>query len=391
MPRKSRRRGPGEGTIHQRPDGTWCGQVTVGYDSTTGHRDRRTVYGPTHEVVLDKIQKIRSEVAAGLTETTLTLRDYVQTIFLPQAKDWTAPRTYESYRLHCDYLLPALGHVKLADLTPIAVLKAQARMEDAGLSPSARSKAGAALRRILAEAVRMDLVPKNVAMSVPLPRHTVPEIRPLTEAEIGRLLDSASRTDYYALIHLALDTGARFGELVALVWDDFDPTAGTVTITKSLEEKSGRLRIKEPKTPSSRRRLVISVGSVQALQAQREWAHPTPLRPILFPNSVGRYFRRNVFRRSVWHPLLVGAGLPCSIRFHDLRHTMASQLLHAGEPIQAVAARLGHSGSHLLLKTYGHVLPAAHGQLAATMGTILGSSVAVVADSTLRPAQLDLT
>ena len=117
--------------------------------------------------------------------------------------------------------------------------------------------------------------------------------------------------------------------------------------------------MKEPKTKANRRRVVVSERTAAALKERRQAAegeskchHST----LIFPNVDGTWLRCSNFHRDYWKPALKRAEMN-GFRFHDLRHTCATLLLLAGDNVNSIADRLGHSSPEMIWKTYGHVLP----------------------------------
>ncbi|MCI0777873.1 MAG: site-specific integrase [Chloroflexi bacterium] len=178
------------------------------------------------------------------------------------------------------------------------------------------------------------------------------------------LLDAASGERLEALYVLALTTGMRQGELLALKWSDLSLDAGSVHVTGSLQPTSDGLTIVEPKTASARRHISLTAVAVEALRRHRASQAKERLslgaawddQDLLFPNAGGRPLDvRSLVRRS-FLPLLEAAGLP-RIRFHDLRHTAATLLLGQGVHPKVVAEMLGHSRISTTLDLYSHVTP----------------------------------
>jgi integrase len=172
---------------------------------------------------------------------------------------------------------------------------------------------------------------------------------------------------------VALDTGARQGELFALEWSDWDAGRRELTINKSLRvTKDSRLEVKAPKTRKSRRKVQVSETTAAVLEAYRvgrEWSGP-----LVFCDSEGGHLRKENYAKRHWAPALVRAGLLESTRFHDLRHTCATLLLLNGLNVRLVADRLGHASPTTTLKIYAHVLPEMNAEAARVMDGILGCS-----------------
>jgi integrase len=199
----------------------------------------------------------------------------------------------------------------------------------------------------------------------------------LSPEEARRFLEAARGDRFAALYTLALSTGMRQGEMLALRWRDADLEAGTTQVCGSLEQ--GTLVIAEPKTAGSRRQVTLTRAAVEALRRHRVAQAEERLRAVVWDDR-GLVFCteagtpvdvRNLVRRS-FTPLLEKAGLP-RIRFHDLRHTAATLLLGQGTHPKVVADLLGHTRIGTTLDLYSQVTPTMQAQAAATMDAILGT------------------
>ncbi len=262
------------------------------------------------------------------------------------------------------YILPALGKVPLADLRPSNLQAFYLGSLDKGLSASTVSQLHRILSKVLSDAVKMELVARNVTRAVTPPRARRKEMRCLAQEEMLRLLKEAQSTPYYAVFYTALFTGLRRSELLGLRWRDLDLDMGTLSVAQTLHSlEGGRLVFSEPKSQKGRRTVALSPSLAVLLRQHRE-AHEKARalldvalkeddlvfawldgRPML-PDSVSH----------AWEKLVNRLGLK-GIRLHDTRHTHASLMLAQGIHPKIVSERLGHSTVALTLDIYSHVLP----------------------------------
>jgi integrase len=187
----------------------------------------------------------------------------------------------------------------------------------------------------------------------------MPDRNPLED-----LLRTAKRTQrkLYALYALAVTTGARLGELLALHRGDVDLDAGTLRISKSVHNG----RITAPKTNAGHRTIRLSKLALDALRDHLD-AHAGDVWLFQSPVNDDMSIHRATIYITYWKPLLKASGLPQEKRFHDLRHTAASLLLVEGVPIPVVSQLLGHADSGITLKVYAHMLPDHQGVAALAM------------------------
>jgi integrase len=337
-----KRRGRGEGGIHQRADGLWQGTISLGYGAD-GKRKRRYVYGKTKA---ECIAKMRNRESPG---SKLSLSAYL-TQWLDAIKPTVEPATYRPYERHVRlYLTPHLGHVAVAKLTPLDVEALYAALSKSGVSAAMQRKVGTTLTIALGRAVKTRAIPSNPAALVKKPKAERKEIHPLTLEEARAFLTEAQSDRLFALYVLLIDAGLRPGEAFAL--EPGDVKNGWASVTKSLEDINGALRIKEVKTRKSRRRIKLSTWAADVLARMRR----TGSGP-LFTDSRGGYIRISNLERDSFKQILKRAGLR-DIRLYDLRHTCATLLLSAGVNPKIVSERLGHSSVAFTLDVYSHVLP----------------------------------
>jgi len=350
-----KRRGRGEGSVYQETDGRWVGCISFGY-SASGKRRRKKVHGATKQEVLDKLRQVQGRGAEEASK--LTMEQYLLRWLENTAREKTGPTTYPRYKqIINNQLIPYLGQLPLAKFSAFHVEDFYAEMKRKGVANGSRYQAALVLTNALRHAVRLKLLPSNPASEVPKPKLDPREMRVFDENEVKAFLESAKRSRHHALFVLAVTTGMRRGELLAMHWPDVDFDAGTVTIRRTLVMVGNTFLLKEPKTKAGRRTITIPTFALAVLHEHRKKMVARGFADrAVFCNCRGAFIRGyNLLCESFW-PILTRANLP-RIRFHDLRHTHATALLSHGLPIKAVSQRLGHSDVGITLRVYAHVLP----------------------------------
>src|SRR6266516_2923194 len=360
---RSKQRGHGEGSIYQRKDGRLVASITV------EGRKRKTLYGKTRKEVAEKLHKALQDRRQGILATgpRQKLGEYLEHWLKKVHKPGIRLTTYAGYRNVLDnHLLPGLGHIQLQGLTPQQVQAFYARELEDGLSPRTLvSMVHVVLHKALDDAVRWNLVPRNVCDAVSLPRFSVESsIRSLTRDQAQKLLEVARGHRLEALLTVALVTGMRRGELLALRWRDIDLERRSLQVRRTVSLIRGHGYVEtEPKTAKGRRKIVLPQPVVEVVKQHR--THQLEARSkvgdawhdhdLVFCNIYGDYLHpdRMVER---FQKLLKEAGLP-HLRFHDLRHSAATILLSMGVHAKVVQELLGHSNISMTMYVYSHVLP----------------------------------
>lgn len=376
-PTKQNRRGWSEGTIYQRADGRWAAQVSMGVRN--GKRVRRSVTGRVGESkqdVLDQLHKLQQQQStATLAEPSkLTLREFLEHWMQIGAGASVTQSTLESYRRNLEtHVYPEIGHIRAQQITPMHIQGILARMrvhrrknacgrQSATEKPSSdRSKQYlfSILRTAFSRGIQWGVIVRNPCDGCERPKTRKFEIHPLNEQQTRDFLTEAKASAVYGLFLLALQTGARQGELRALRWPDINLKEKTVSIRRTLSESSDGEIEKTPKTAKGARQVTLPDASVefladlQAEALRRGWGRSG----LVFHRGRGdeqpilRGWLNREFAR-----ILKSARLP-EIRFHDLRHTHATLLLLKGVHSKIVQERLGHSTISITIDTYSHVLP----------------------------------
>ena len=370
----AKQRGHGEGSIYQRKDGRWAASITL------EGRKRKTFYGKTRKEVQEKLRVALNEQKQGTLATgpQQTLKQYLEHWLEEVHKDRLRLGSYKGYRMYLDnHILPALGHVQIQRLTPQQVQAFYARKLKEGLSAKTISNMHGLLHRALDNAVQWGLVPRNVCDAVSLPRRTRHEIQPLTKDQAQQLLESVRGHSLEGLLTLAVTTGMRAGELLALRWRDISFDNRSVHIQRSMSFIAGTGYVEfEPKTARGRRKINLPPFVCEVLKQHRARQLERRLkvgarwqdRDLVFCNIYGGFLDPAHLRQR-FHKLLKDANLP-DVRFHDLRHSAATILLGMGVHPKVVQEILGHSQISMTMDTYSHVLPGIQTEAMDKMGDL---------------------
>ena len=373
--------------MRRRADGRWEGRLAV---VVAGRMVRKSCYGRTRADVLQRLrlkaQTLRSGLAAP--ESSQTLGHYLQA-WLHGQRSSLRPATVSLYEMVVRrHLQPEMGSVRLDRLTVAQVQGMLSRLSESGLAPRSVGHVRAVLRSALNEAMRQELVPRNVASLARPPRPPQRVIEPFTPEECSLILGYAPRFDLLAVVAIAVGMGLRQGEILGLRWQDIDLERRTLKVQRALQRVDGRSQLVDPKTSRSRRTLPMPSLVHAALLQQRSdqdearelagalWEEEIP--GLVFTTALGRP-RYGTSVTQTFHRLLAEAGVR-QRTFHTLRHPAATLMLAGGVDLKTVSTMLGHSQIGLTADTYASVLPGLQREAAARMDSILATP-ATQADS----------
>ena len=358
-------RANGEGSIYRRTDGRWAGAAYI--LTPDGTRKRKTAYGKTRKDVATKLAGMQEKSRSGIAATPgrLTLKAFLESWMQDVQEPRLSPATYQTYEGYIrNHVVPALGSKPLGQLTASDLREFLGAKRREGKSAATVKQIHAIIRSALQHAMREDLVPRNVAKLVVVSNPVRKEVEPLTPEEAKKLLKAAKGHDWEALWTLYVGLGLRRGEALGLRWSDVDLENGRLRIVQSLQRSRGELRLKSPKTDTSRRRIVLPAFCIDALTRHRTSEREKlaslglPIGPttLVFTSQAGTPIEpRNVNR--AFEALLKKAELR-RVKLHDLRHTCASLLLAEGVAPRVVMELLGHSAIAVTMNSYSHVIPA---------------------------------
>ena len=435
------RRGQGEGSIYQDDDGRWRAAITLGWRINSQGKPvlhRKFLRGATRTEVQQKLTKKLRERDLGLPipPERQTVEQFLRHWLKEIAKTKVRDSTFASYEwIIQKHIVPGLGRIPLAKLSPQQIqtflndrLKtgrqprhrrprkpeekqaAPPKPIDPGLTPRTVQHIHAILRTALEQALRWNLVSRNVATLVSPPRVRRNEFEPYTPEQAQQLLEALKTDRLAALYSAAMAVGLRQGEALGLRWSDIDFETSTVAVRNSLQrvhvtdENTGirrsALTLVEVKADRSRRTIVLPQVAIRALlkhRAQQEterqaagdrWKETG----FVFTTTVGTPLDGSTVTHR-FQAALEAAGLR-RIRFHDLRHTCATLLLAQGVHPRVVMDILGHSQIGITMNLYAHVLPSMRKNVASRMDKILApvatkGRVAATIAATLQPATIN--
>jgi integrase len=368
--------------------GTWYFVVDGGSGPDGQRRQVKRRGFRTKALAQEELDKLRGKArtASYVPPSKLTVKEYLT--------QWLAglglrASTRDGYRRNLDYVIPVLGGRRLDSLTALdldalyASLLASGRRQKPYGPLSARTVRyiHTTLSKALSDAVRKDILSRNVAEAASPPRAKdtkPPEMAWWTPAELSTFLTMTDSELLGPLFRVTAMTGMRRGEICGLRWVDVELDKARIEVRRQLlvvrtpgASDGGLLFSDKTKTADGRRAIDLGPSTVATFRSLRKrqaeerlamgagWVNEHGLvftepdgRP-LDPESVARVFARRVAKSK----------LP-RVRFHDLRHTHAAHLIAAGEQPLVISKRLGHSSTSFTLDKYGHLFKDAGSQAA---------------------------
>ena len=377
-----RKRKSGEGTVRLRKDGRWEGRVVIGYDEK-GLPKTKNVLAKTKTECVERLKALKASVEKPVpnkARADMPFGDWVsfwyENYLKPELRDNSQRSCEGNIRL---YIQPKLGHIPLNKLTQNDLqqfyqwLKKDGRIKHRdiygpGLSDYLLQNIHSFCRRALDGAVKENLIVVNPALECKLQKAHRREMQVLTREEMQRLLIQAKYEDVYEIFLLELSTGLRRGELLALQWDDLNFSTGELRVNKQAIRTKAGLVVSEPKTKAALRTVILPLPVLNVLKEYRKtvssrWLFPSPRKDDspLDPSYVQTKLQEMLIRAGCKH-----------VRFHDLRHTFATNALEHGMDIKTLSTIIGHVSSSTTLNVYAHVTDDMRKQAAASIDQGIG-------------------
>ena len=363
------------GHITKRGKNSYSIAISLGKDANTGkYKYQWTTVKGTKKETEKRLSELLHQLDNGtfIKPGKTTLAEYLERWLKDYAWPNLVPRTAEGYQyIVRSHLIPSLGQVPLTQLKPEHLQRLYSEKLSAGrfdgkggLSKRSVQYIHVTLHKALKNAVKLGMIGRNPADAVEPPRPQHHEMQTMNESDIHIFLELAKSTPYYALFYLALFTGMRRSELLALRWCDVDLLLCQLSVTRTIHQlHNGDIIFQQTKTDKSRRMVSLSPSTAIVLREHRELQEKMRQslgltltdEDLVFCQIDGKPLLPDSITHA-WMKLARRTGMK-GIRLHDARHTHASLMLKQGIHPKIVQERLGHSSIQITLDTYSHVAP----------------------------------
>jgi len=293
--------------------------------------------------------------------------EHFQSVALPTLK----PSTQEIYSfLLRKHLLPRFRDRRLCDITRAEVQQFLIGKLKSGYAWETTHHLRSLLSKVIGTAVDWNYLSDNPVCGAKMPERSLKRPHRFLSLDEARRLIEASDEPVRTIVLLAVMTGLRIGEILALRWGRIDLVAGKLRV----EETCYKGKFGTPKTRASRREVPLTAGVVQALQAHHVNSRDTANEALVFATRGGTPLASNNLRKRQLHPASKQAGLG-SIDWHSLRHTHGTLLHEQGTPLRVAQAQLGHSHMSTTLQVYTHASGSAQRQAVDRLESLLFPTV----------------
>ncbi|MET9668228.1 site-specific integrase [Streptomyces sp. NPDC006475] len=378
----AKRRPNGGGTITKRKDGRYQGAAYV--TNTDGHRVRKFVYGSTYDEAAEKLGKLQDQERNGVPVPSRSwtvgewLAYWLEHIVKP-SREYNTYAKYESkVRL---YLMPHLGKKSMVRLTPAQVRTFMTTLEHReGVPAATRFEVLRVLRNALNRARLEELLTRNVAELVDMPKVTKGEGKPWSAREAIEFLRAVRAHRLYAACVLVLVLGLRRSEVLGLRWQDIDFDRQQFTPVKQVQRDDSGLVLKDLKTESSQAVLPLPKFCANALEERRHlqelerkiagdaWQQASN-QDLIFTERHGGMIEPRGFSRT-FDALIKRAGLR-RITVRLARHTCGTLLAFLKVHPKVAQAILRHSQISMTMDIYTHVVDDDRREAAALLADLL--------------------
>lgn len=362
-----------KGHIRKRGLNSWAIILDIGQDNEGKRRQKWHSVKGTKKDAEKEMARLLTELSTGsyMEPSKLTVSKYLKIWLADYAAHQVSAKTLERYTgIVQDHINPTIGHHPLTKLRPLHIQEfyskalREGRLDGkGGLSPRTVLHLHRVLHKALDQAIKWQMLSRNPTNAAIPPKPKTIEMAALDENQVASLLEAFEGSRLYIPVLIAVTTGMRRGEVLALKWQNIDLKNSRLFVRASLEQTKGNLRFKEPKTKKSKRTVILPAFTLETLRAHRKTQAETRLKlgkdyhdnDLVCPRADGSPWPPDSLS-TLFAARIRKAPVP-RVRFHDLRHTHATQLLKQGVHPKIVSERLGHSNISITLDTYSHVLP----------------------------------
>ncbi len=367
MPRRKKERGiRGFGSVYRRgSDGRYVAKYKA-EGTKSGYKEE---YARTEPEAYAKLEKAWLEKQQGILATgpNQKLKDYLEQ-WLEEVHKPPIIRlsSHVKYRgLLRNQIIPALGHLQLRRVTPQHLQLFYNNLLKNGLSSSVVQSIHGLLHKAFDNAIRWNLIARNVCDLVSPPPLRTKEIQPLSMDQARILLEAAKEHNLETFLIVVLATGMRHGEMRGLRWHDIQFEEQCLYVRRTVSRIAGYGYVEgDPKTAKGKRKIILpdfvisqlKKHRIQQAERKQKAGEKWQERDLVFCNRSGGFIHQDVIL-EMFRRILAKAGLPLELRIHDLRHSAATIFLSMGIHPKIVQELLGHSQISMTLDTYSHVLP----------------------------------
>jgi len=367
------------GQIIARGERRWLVRVYLGRDRETRRRayHNRTIYGSLRHAQSYLTRRLHErDLSRSVEGLQVTVDEFLDHWLKTAVKPKVRGKTYSDYvAMLRRYIRPAIGTTVLASLSALEIQAAYQVMIERKLSARTVRYAHAVLRAAMRQAIRWQLLLADPTQGVQLPSQQCGEMRVLSTEQARSFLRTASHSPQACLFAMALTTGMRPSEYLALCWRDIDWDRGTISVVRTLHRNEGQWTFADPKRARSHRVVKLQMWVLDLLRklkgrTDEAAACDSVFADLIFTTARGEPINEEYMVKKHFKPLLREAGLP-NIRLYDLRHTSATLALTVGVAPKVVSEQLGHASAAFTLDTYSHVLPHMQEEAASKMEAAL--------------------
>ena len=365
--------------VTERKDGRFMARKTFGYKDD-GTPNRKTFYGDSAAEVAKKLSDYEKQVENGLNvdATSLTFEQWLKLWLTEYKAKSVAPRTYDTYETYINSrIIPALGKHKMLKLRVDhlqAFINGLKKDNGEPLAVQTIVKIKNILNGALEQAVKNGLITRNPVTALTLPKdRDKKKVGAFTPKEQTALLKQLQGDRLYALFVVALGTGMRIGEILALKWSAIDFIQNEIKVVASVLRTKDRdakgdiegssIKINATKTKAGFRAIPLTRQVWQALNEHKKQQALERFKAggawndnnLVFCNTLGGFLEyRNVTR--FYEKMREQAGIS-KHSFHSLRHSFATNAITAGMDYYYLSRLMGHASISITLDTYADYMP----------------------------------
>lgn len=360
----TKRRPNGDGMIRRRKDGRWEGRIIIGHKED-GKPIMKYITTKTQKELIERMTVLKEQYrGVDLTEEyNVTLKEWIDKWLVEYAEPSLRHSTVRGYKRYATQICERIGTIPLNRLTTAIIQGMYNDLKENGRETAdqthGKSLADSSVRSVhmllheaLEYAVRARMLPANPTLGTTIPKANYKDKTVLNSEQLDAFMEAIEKEpDWYDFFYVEITVGMRRGEICALKWEDFNEKEKTLYIRRTCTRGESGEEIGDTKTSTGKRIVRLPESTYQVLLRRKqtavtEWIFPSLLDTTKHVASSAAYQKLKSILKS--------NNLP-NIRFHDLRHTMATHAIKHGVDAKTLSGILGHTNASFTLDTYTHV------------------------------------